>query len=240
MTSSGTDSSSYVDPSTAGYTTETFDANTMNDNQQLSNQVVWKYHSQSYLTLFSQWGSSAQRLPNGDTLICSTVNGYMVEVNSSGNVVWEYINPVTNAGIVTAIGDCLPMTNAVPRATRYAASFAGFQGHTLTPGATIAGTVYPTIAGHDSHARGADSLQRSVGHQQITDATASASATLTYTTGSGTGTTTTAVHRDLRQHGGQALDGQRPAPTTPGPSRATTANWPRIATTTPSTAARAG
>ena len=89
---------SYVDPSTAGYTTETFDANTMNANQQLSNQVVWKYNSLSSLTLFSQWGSSAQRLPNGDTLICSTVNGYMVEVNSSGNVVWEYINPVTNAG----------------------------------------------------------------------------------------------------------------------------------------------
>ena len=47
-TSSGTDSTSYVDPSTAGYTTEAFGANTMDDNQPLSNQVVWKYSSQSY------------------------------------------------------------------------------------------------------------------------------------------------------------------------------------------------
>ena len=97
-TSSGTDSTSYVDPSTAGYSTETFGANTMDDNQPLSNQVVWKYNSQSYLTLLSQWGSSAQRLPNGDTLICSTGGGYMVEVNSSSNVVGEFFGPVSNSG----------------------------------------------------------------------------------------------------------------------------------------------
>ena len=63
MTSSGTDSTSYVDPSTAGYTTETFGANTMDANQPLSNQVVWKYNSQGYETLFSQWGSSANGCP---------------------------------------------------------------------------------------------------------------------------------------------------------------------------------
>lgn len=110
-------------------------------NQFLSKQVVWNYGSVSNHTLFSHLGSSAQRLANGNTLICATTEGYTVEVDASGNVVWEYINPATTSGIVKAIGDDLPMTNAVPRAVRYAASFAGFQGHSLTAGATIAGTV---------------------------------------------------------------------------------------------------
>jgi len=147
LNSSGTDTGAYVNPPAAGYTSWTFDKDTHKSSQQLSKQVVWKYGSVSNLTLFSHFGSSAQRLPNGDTLICATTQGYMVEVDASGNVVWEYINPVTNAGILKAIGDCLPMTNAVPRAVRYAASFAGFQGHSLTPGGTITESGVPTISG---------------------------------------------------------------------------------------------
>jgi len=147
LNSSGTDTGAYVNPPTAGYNTWTFDKDTMKANQLLSKQVVWKYGSVSNLTLFSHFGSSAQRLTNGNTLVCATTNGYLVEVDASGNVVWEYINPVTDAGIVTALGDDLPMTNAVPRALRYAADFAGFAGHDLTPGATITGNVLPTITG---------------------------------------------------------------------------------------------
>ena len=191
LNSSGTTTTSYVDPPSAGYTTLTFDQNTQNANQQLSNQVVWKYASLGSTTLFSQWGSSAQRLPNGDTLICSTVNGYMVEVNSSGNVVWEYINPVTNSGIVTAIGDCLPMTNAVPRAIRYAANFAGFTGHTLTPGTTITGTAYPLITGTALTPAAPISTSTPWVTSTITAAAGLASAKLTYSAGSGSGTQTT-------------------------------------------------
>jgi formylglycine-generating enzyme required for sulfatase activity len=146
LNSSGVDTGTYVNPPAAGYNTWTFDKDTMKANQFLSKQVVWKYGSVGNLTLFSHLGSSAQRLPNGDTLICATTEGYMVEVDSSGNVVWEYINPVTDSGIVTAIGDDLPMTNAVPRASRYASSFAGFVGHTLTADATIAGRIYSSDA----------------------------------------------------------------------------------------------
>ncbi|MFN7989652.1 MAG: aryl-sulfate sulfotransferase [Thermoanaerobaculia bacterium] len=143
LNSSGTDTGAYVNPPTAGYVTWTFDKDTMKANQLLSKQVVWKHGSLSNLTLFSHFGSSAQRLPNGNTLICATTEGYLVEVDASGNVVWEYINPVTDAGIVTDIGDDLPMTNAVPRALRYAATFAGFTGHDLTATATIAESAAP-------------------------------------------------------------------------------------------------
>jgi hypothetical protein len=128
-----------VNPPTAGYNTWTFDKDTMKANQLLSKQVIWKYGTLSNLTLFSQFGSSAQRLVNGNTLICATTTGYLLEVTSAGNVAWEYINPVTAVGAVKAIGDCLPMTNAVPRAYRYAPDFAGFVGKDMTPGATITG-----------------------------------------------------------------------------------------------------
>ncbi len=147
LNSSGTDTGSYVNPPSAGYATWTFDKDTMKANQLLSKQVVWKYGSVSNLTLFSHLGSSAQRLPNGNTLICATTEGYLLEVDASGNVVWEYINPVTDAGVVKAVGDNLPMANAVPRATRFPATFAGFTGHDLTAVKTIVeGSSAPTAA----------------------------------------------------------------------------------------------
>lgn len=144
LNSSGTTTSAYVNPPTAGYIQWTFDKDTHKSTQQLSKQVVWKYGSVGNLTLFSHFGSSAQRLSNGNTLICATTQGYMVEVTSAGQVVWEYINPVTHDGIVTTIGDALPMTNAVARAYRYEPSFAGFQGRDMTAGRTITAGVATT------------------------------------------------------------------------------------------------
>ena len=144
--SAGSDTGAYVNPPAAGYTTWTFEKDTMKASQQLSKQVVWKYGSLSNLTLFSHFGSSAQRLPNGNTLICATTEGYFLEIDASGNAAWEYINPVTDEGIVAAIGDDLPMSNAVPRALRYAASYAGLAGRDLTAAETIVDGASP-VAG---------------------------------------------------------------------------------------------
>lgn len=147
LNSAGTDTGDYVDPPAADYTTWTFEKDTMKASQLLSKQVVWKYGTLSNLTLFSPFGSSAQRLPNGNTLICAASKGYMVEVTSDGTVAWEYINPVTASGVVSAIGDEWPMTNAALRAYRYPSSFAGFAGHDLTATSTIAGNTPPLITG---------------------------------------------------------------------------------------------
>ena len=199
LNASGVDTGNYVNPPSAGYVTWTFDHDTHKSNQQLSKQVVWKYGSVSNLTLFSHWGSSVQRLPNGNTLICATTQGYMAEVTSDGVVVWEYINPVTNSGIVSAIGDCLPMTNAVPRAYRYGADFAGFQGHDMTPGGTIAGHDTPPVIAGTTHTpvspTGAEPVWVTA---TITDDGAVAGAVLTYYTGSGTGTPTTVFTETMR------------------------------------------
>jgi len=129
LNSAGVVGAAYIDPPGAGYTTWTFDKDTMKANQFLSKQVTWKYGSVGNLTLFSQFGSSAQRLPNGNTLICATTTGYLMEVTTTGDVVWEYINPITASGAKTALGDRLPMTNAVNRARRYSYSDSAFSGH---------------------------------------------------------------------------------------------------------------
>ena len=129
LNSAGVAGTAYIDPPGAGYTTWTFDKDTMKANQLLSKQVTWKYGSVGNLTLFSQFGSSAQRLPNGNTLICATTTGYLLEVTAAGDVVWEYINPITSSGTKTALGDRVPMTNAVSRARRYAYSDSAFSGH---------------------------------------------------------------------------------------------------------------
>jgi hypothetical protein len=137
VNASGTDTGSYVSPVTAGYTTWNFDKDTHKSSQLLSRQVVWNYSSVGNLVLFSPQGSSVQRLPNGNTLICATALGYLVEVTSAGAVVWEYLNPVTITGVAAALGDRWPMANAVPRAHRYPPDYAGLAGRDLAPGALL-------------------------------------------------------------------------------------------------------
>jgi hypothetical protein len=43
--------------------------------------------------LYAPFISGAQRLPNGNTLICSGVAGYILEVTPDQRIVWNYLNP---------------------------------------------------------------------------------------------------------------------------------------------------
>jgi hypothetical protein len=58
-----------------------------------SKAIVWEYHDQSLFDFFSPYISGAQRLANGNTLICEGCDGRLFEVTSDGHVVWEYVNP---------------------------------------------------------------------------------------------------------------------------------------------------
>jgi len=52
----------------------------------------WTYASPSKTDFFAGHISGAQRLPNGDTLICSGEKGRLFEVNPGGDVVWEFVS----------------------------------------------------------------------------------------------------------------------------------------------------
>jgi hypothetical protein len=78
-------------------------------------RIVWVYRDQPVFNFFSPYESGAQRLPNGNTLICEGAFGRLFEVTREGEVVWEYVNPYF--GEAGLLGE----NNWVFRAFRYSA-----------------------------------------------------------------------------------------------------------------------
>lgn len=84
---------------------------------------------------FSAILSGAQRLPNGNTLICDGDSGYFFELDPSNEIVWEYINPDTANGILSQ-GDT-PSANLVFRSLKFAPDYPAFIGRDVSPGNPI-------------------------------------------------------------------------------------------------------
>ncbi len=139
LNSSSNSVGSYVNPPEAGYYSWSPGHNTDKSPRLLSNQLVWEWHSKAVHGMFNHIGGGVQRLINGNTLICSDQEGHLIEVTDAGEVVWEYINPVSISGILKFKRDNWPMDNGLFRAYRYRASDPPLAGRTLTPGATITG-----------------------------------------------------------------------------------------------------
>jgi hypothetical protein len=55
--------------------------------------VAWEYQANPPFAFFSPIVSSADRLDNGNTLICEGVSGRIFEVTREGETVWEWHNP---------------------------------------------------------------------------------------------------------------------------------------------------
>jgi hypothetical protein len=95
---------------------------------------IYEDQSASPSPFYSSIVSSAQRLPNGNTLICEGQFGEIFEIDSNNNKVWEYINPVHNLnGSISSQGDPPPGVNILFRAIKYAPDFPAFTGRDLTP-----------------------------------------------------------------------------------------------------------
>ncbi len=139
LNSSGTNTGAFVNPPDAGYTiVNSPDANLMKEKKNVSKQIVWTFSSKNNTSFYSTIGSSAQRLPNGNTMICSMNDGHFFEVKPSDtSIVWEYINPMTRDGIKKIKVDNYPTYNGVFRAYRYTSDHPALAGHDLTPGNTM-------------------------------------------------------------------------------------------------------
>jgi hypothetical protein len=79
-------------------------------------EIVWTYQEGYVSEFFSPFISNAQRLPNGNTLICEGSFGRIFEVTRDGEVVWEFINPHHHEPV--SIPGTAPR-NTVFRAFRY-------------------------------------------------------------------------------------------------------------------------
>jgi hypothetical protein len=58
---------------------------------------VWSYAAPKRYEFSAQFISGANRLPNGNTFICSGPNGTIFEITPEKEIVWKYVNPVVTA-----------------------------------------------------------------------------------------------------------------------------------------------
>jgi hypothetical protein len=79
--------------------------------------VTWRYQADPATDFYSSAISGAQRLPNGNTLICEGQAGRFFEVTDAGEIVWEY-----------------EPGGSVFRVERYRSDYAGFDGTPLDDG----------------------------------------------------------------------------------------------------------
>ncbi|MFT5070840.1 MAG: hypothetical protein ACI8V8_000801 [Chitinophagales bacterium] len=89
----------------------------------------WTYKAPIDTSFFSNIVSSAQRLPNGNTLVCQGEIGRFFEINSD-SIVWEYVNPDQGSGPATQ-GDPI-FGNKTFRCLRYPIDYPGFDSKILT------------------------------------------------------------------------------------------------------------
>jgi hypothetical protein len=113
-------------------------------------QPLWSYVADPPTSFFSNNISGAERLPSGNTLVCEGSPGRLFEVESTGSdeIVWDYINPVSNAGIAHQ-GDSA-RNGPVFKARWYPADFPGFAGQSLAPGDPIEQFTRPYPVPEDS------------------------------------------------------------------------------------------
>jgi hypothetical protein len=56
-------------------------------------KLVWSYSAPKKSDFYSSFISGTQRLPNGNTFICSGASGTIFEVTPGKEIVWKYVNP---------------------------------------------------------------------------------------------------------------------------------------------------
>ena len=88
----------------------------------ISKEIVWEYapnkksppDQKAGFDLYSPFISSAQRLPNGNTLITEGSDGRIIEVTKDQEVVWEYLSPYLWDSSVPSIRNLVYRAYRVP------------------------------------------------------------------------------------------------------------------------------
>jgi hypothetical protein len=104
--------------------------------------VSWTYPSVISPTFYSATMGSVQVLSNGNLLIDNADAGNFFEIDSTGNTVWMYVNPVSNGSAVTQYGSA--SFNSVYRCMFYPTSYLASSGLKLVAGDPIEKNPLPT------------------------------------------------------------------------------------------------
>jgi hypothetical protein len=92
---------------------------------------AWVYGAYPPESFYSAYISGAQRLPNGNTLVCEGDFGRLFEVGPESIPAWRYVNPIKDT---FHMNQGSAATNRVFRAVRYPLDYPAFAGRDLTPG----------------------------------------------------------------------------------------------------------
>jgi hypothetical protein len=92
--------------------------------------AYWTYPSTLTTNFFAQAMGGAQRLQNGNTLICEAGKGNFFEIDSNKNIVWQYVNPVGATGAISQGTTSTSLTTF--RCTLLEKNYSGFNNHSLT------------------------------------------------------------------------------------------------------------
>ena len=91
--------------------------------------IVWQYMGNS--SMYSAFVGDARRLPNGNTLMSSSIEGHFLEVTPEGEIVWEYVVPLNGDSYLCVARDSDFVSNFTGVVRRYATDFSGFAGKHL-------------------------------------------------------------------------------------------------------------
>lgn len=73
----------------------------------LTEEIEWEYTAKPKERFLSKYISGAQRLPNGNTLICEGGKAHLFEVTPEGEIVWDFISPFREGGALGGVYRCL-------------------------------------------------------------------------------------------------------------------------------------
>ena len=93
-----------------------------------TNEIAWEYQGSPPPSFYAHHISSAERQPNGNTLICEGPHGRYFEVTNNKDIVWEYINPFFYPD---SRSDSI--SNTTFRAHRYGVDHPALKGKDLDP-----------------------------------------------------------------------------------------------------------
>ena len=98
-------------------------------------RIVWRFRAADPQAISSFKMGSAYRLPNGNTHVTSGQYGHLFEVTPQGEVVWEYVSPVSALGALKR-----PLAypfHPMQTSYRFSEDHPGLRGKELTPQGTI-------------------------------------------------------------------------------------------------------
>jgi len=95
-----------------------------------TNQIEWEYKEPDAVNFYTAVCGGAERLPNGNTLICESTKGRFFEVTPDKEIVWEYMSPFV---ATRPPFHGWTFSSTIFQAHRYGPDYEGLRGKILDP-----------------------------------------------------------------------------------------------------------